>query len=393
MFAAVLLSWLLFPLVQQGTAAQDGLAYVAAGHLVSSHPDAVYAHRVSHTAWRLDRRFYDTACKLAPVGTNCREVIVPFLSAPATLPLVAVLGPFRGDAGTLVMRYIGVGALAAGMWVLWRRRNVTDSSIAVAFVVAALLMTPFAYEMSSVGQTSALIFLSACIGLPAAPRRVASWASAGTWAATIAFKVFPAAMVIVLIVRRRWRILVLATVAVAALTLAGVLLAPGSLGKFVDQLRPTTTTQVANADNASIDAVVRLVQKSWGASSFWFVPALVVRLLVVFGIGAIALGRADDDMAWCYGWIALLVVEPIVWWHYLAVVVSFAAVFAERRSGVAWVVPLAALPLVPLALPLDSRLLACLASGALVAAIGAAVYLRGEVLHPQVGGRTADLVG
>jgi len=343
-FAALLISWLIFPLGQTHTVAQDGLAYVAAGRLATSHPGAVYVHRLTSASWRLDPRFATTACHLAPVGTDCAKRVVPFLSAPAAIPIVVPIARLGGSGGALAMRYIAVGALVAGLWWLWRRRDRDTPGIDAAFVVVAFLMIPFAYEMSIAGQTSSLLLLAASLGLPMAEEHGKTWVSAITLALVSAFKVIPAAMLLVAALRRRWRLVLITIGALVALSIAGVLMAPGVVGGFIRQTSPTTTTQVANTANASIDAALRSINHTWGAMSPLFEASVALRGLIVLALGFLVMRAGDDDLLWAFGWVAILVVDPIVWWHYLGVLVPLAAVLS-RRMKAAWILPVAALPL------------------------------------------------
>jgi hypothetical protein len=369
LFAALLASWLVFPLGQRTVVAQDALAYLTAGRLVGPHDGAIYAHKVSSTAWELDPRFARDACHLAPAGTDCHRYVVPFLSPPQALPLSAGIGHLGRDLGPLVFRWLAVGGLVAGMAILWRRRDTGVPGSSAALVVTAAFMTPFAYESSIAGQTSSLLFLSACIGLTATARRPALYGAAATWAGVIAFKLFPAALAVPLILRRRWRLLVWTAAILAGLTVLAAVMSPRSFGDFLGQLRPTTATQTTNTANISLDAVIRLLLPGWGTTSGGFAPVVLLRLAVVLGVGALVLRIGDDDLLWAYSWVALLAVEPVVWWHYAAVFVALAAALARRRPGWTWLIPVSAVPLYPLALgSIDTGALAVVIAVMLVAA-------------------------
>lgn len=384
LFLGIVLSWLVFPVAQRAVASQDGLAYLTAGRLVGPHPGAIYVHRQSDVSWKMDPRFLTEACHLAPAGTNCAKVVPPFLSAPAALPLVVLPAELGSTAGNLAIRECAVGAMTLGMWVLWRRLTRRPArtpppppSAERALVVAAVLMTPFAYQLSSVGQASSLLFLAACLGLPDQTRRAATWASAATWTGAIVFKLFPAALLVVAISRRRWRLIGLTAALLMVLTAVAALAAPGSIHAFIEQLRPTTATQIANGANVSLDGLLRLAAPRWGVRSAWFAPAVLVRATALLAFGIAAFRTADDDVVWAFGWVALLLIEPVVWWHYLAVLVALAALVAARRPDLSWAIAFAALPLVPAALTLDSGVVAWLTVLTLLAAVAAAAWSQG----------------
>ena len=75
------------------------------------------------------------------------------------------------------------------------------------------------------------------------------------------------------------------------------------------------------------------VAPSWNGTSSWFVPLVLIRAGLLAGLFAWRMRRADPDVQWAWGWVALLLVQPQVWWHYSILVVGALAVGVATRRG------------------------------------------------------------
>lgn len=325
----ILALWLAFPFLQTDVDAQDAIPFVAAGELVRDRSDAVYPRPETPTSWTLDRRFVEQGCRSVPDGATCD--VLPFLSPPVALPLAWLAGVLGPTFGVLAFRLIGCLAAAGGVGLLLRR---FDRAAAPALLVSAILLTPMVYVSSAAGQTSSLLFASVTLGIATSDRTRPAALAALVWAGAIAFKLFPLGLVPVALVARRWRLLAWAAASIAALAAAALVLAPVEVwSAFTGSTRSITATTVTSEFNLSIDAMVHRVAPSWNGTSSWFVPAVALRALLLAGLFAWRMRRADPDIQWAWAWVALLLVQPQVWWHYSIVVVGALAVgVAYRRD-------------------------------------------------------------
>ena len=333
-FRVLLLLWVCFPLLRWGTFAQDALPTVVAGDLVVGDPGSVYS--ASGDLYELEPRFASRSCGLAPAGTRCDEVLVGFVATPLVLPaarLLALVGP---EAGSALLRVVGAASLAGGMLLLWRRLADRSDAAPGHLLLTAVLLTPFVTVPVGLGQTSPLLFLLAVAGVGAtdvSSRR--RWATAGLWAATIALKLFPAALVVVAGAQRRWRLVGASAAWVAALVALTLLTVPPEvLGDFVDATRALGTSGVndRNPYSGSLDAVLsRIVAPDGGTTPAGLLWGL--RLAVVAALVWATSRLRDPDTQWAFASLGLLLVVPLVWSHYLWVAVAAVGVAASAPTA------------------------------------------------------------
>lgn len=322
------------PFALGGRIAQDAVPYLAAGHLAKHHPSEVYAARHGDL-FDLRPGFRTAWCRSAPPGSNCDDLAVAFVATPPVIPLAMLLAATGDRPGMLLMQFGAAAMLSAGMWILWRRLAHRTPHAPQLLAASALLLTPMAMVPIGLGQTSPILFLSLCIG-PNRKTTRGRVASAAAWAAACGLKVFPLALAPILLWRRHLRILgsglgVLAGLSVLTL----VLVHPSVWGDFVRttlQLNGHTTT---NPYNGAIDA---FVARLFGPGDPGTSVALVARGVTVAGGAAVCwfgMRGTDDDTRWAAGYLALLLVTPLVWWHYVWVVIGAIGVVlaAQRRLG------------------------------------------------------------
>lgn len=331
-FVVLLVAWMAFPLLLWGRLAQDAVPLITAGSLVRDHPDAVYSDPRT-TSHDVNPAFLAKACSEMPAGTDCDQVVVPFSHPPVALPfawLVGVLGP---DLGALVCRLIAAGGLAGGMAVLWRRLARRSARMPAALAGAAVLLTPYALFTITLGQSSALLFLSACLGVAIAEHNAGALKVALVWVATVALKLFPAALVAVLLWQRRWRVLAWGALVGGALVVLTLAIAPTSvLRPFLDSTRALRLVSFDDPYNRGIDGIVHVFVPSWNGDSTAFYLSLAVRVALVAVLWFVRVRLLDDDQQWAYGWVAVLLLVPLVWWHYLWVVVAAMVLAAGSRA-------------------------------------------------------------
>lgn len=357
LFFGVLAFWLVVPFVIRATLAQDALPYVVAGDLVHDDPSLVYASR-DGDLFDLEPAFAERSCRLAPAGTDCANLTVAFVSTPLAVPFAIAVSALGATWTSLLMRVAGAAALAGGMWVLWNRLAHRTPGAARYLLVGALLLTPFTMVVLALGQTSPILFVSAAIGVRRSGRWLRVALAAGLWAAAIAFKAFPAALVVVLVWQRRWRMIACALA--WGLVLGALALASGPVSLWTDFVANSGDLSAgagANPYNGSIGALVHNLAAPLSSGSVGSAATLIVAVGVVVGLAVWSASRLDDDTQWAYGYLLLLLVVPIVWWHYLWL--AFAAVglvLAAREDlddRAVLVLPVLAAVTVPISIPVS----------------------------------------
>lgn len=344
-YVAILALWVVMPLALSGRVAQDAVPYLSAGHLARSHPSEVYAAR-NGDLFDLSPLFRHTWCGVAPTGTDCDDVAVAFVASPPIIPLAVALTVFGDRGGALVMQFGAAAMLATGMWVLWRRLAHRTRHAPQLLLASVVLLTPMAMGPIGLGQTSPILFLSVCLGLGITSRR-RSVASAIAWTAATALKIFPAVLVTVLVWRKRWQSIAWAAAILGVLSLVCLAtVVPAVWGDFVDVTLALDGHVTTNPYNGAVGAFfVRLLGSPDSA-----VVTLAARGLAL-GLGAavcwFGMRGTDDDTRWAAGYVALLIITPLVWWHYTWVLVgALGVVLAAQRhldDRVLAVLPVAAL--------------------------------------------------
>ena len=350
-FVAVMAMWMVVGVLLWGRLAQDALPFFVAGDLVHDEPGEIYGSSSGYL-FDLNPVFADRLCRAAPAGTDCDKFATGYVSMPLALPVAMVVRAPGPDYGVLLTRLLAAGALVAGMSVLWNRLAGRSREAPRYLVAAAVLLTPMAMVPITLGQTSPYLFLVACLGVRHTDRRGPAVFVAATWALTIALKVFPAALGLVLLRQRRFRLLALAALALAGLGLVSVAIAPVSIwADFVQVSGRLATRALDNPFNGSLDNMVAQIWHPLTSGTGGQRVFAVGRLAAGGGLWWWAVRDADDDTQWAYGWLVVLFVVPLVWWHYLwlavaAVGVVLAQPAVDKRLLVA--LPLLAAVTVPI---------------------------------------------
>ena len=175
----------------------------------------MYASR-SGDLYDLQAPFARKWCQLAPAGTHCDRVAVVRERAPSLAFAVLLWAP-GAAAGVALARLLASLSLALGMGILWNRLADRSPEAPAYLVVSALLLTPMASVPIVLGQTSPYLFLLACLGVSRTVRPARRWTVAVLWALTIALKLFPAALGLVLLRQRRFRLIGCALISLVAL--------------------------------------------------------------------------------------------------------------------------------------------------------------------------------
>lgn len=368
LFVGTLICWLLFPFMQIGVLAQDAIPFIAAGRIVSDAPHEIYT---TDPAVPVPVALRNAGCELAPAGADCVRYVPPFLSTPHVLPLMKLVGTTSGDVAILLLRLLGSAAFVGAFAVLWSRVAKRSRDAQVPLLVTVVLLTPYVFTSSALGQNASFMVLSAAVGMGHDRRWWRDAGAAAAWVMTVLFKVFPLPLLVLAVARRRWRFAFWAVAQLVVVTLVTSALVPWSL--YRDFVTSTTTFapgRVALPQNISIDRLINLADPGWRGSGALYDGGVVARVL---GIGALAYWRlrdVDEDVQWAYAWVALLAVFPQVWWHYAAVVVpALVYVLRERCGPIWWWVPTAATIMLALAVVTDTTVLTLLGSVAIAAAV------------------------
>ncbi|MEI7593743.1 MAG: glycosyltransferase family 87 protein [Actinomycetes bacterium] len=345
--------WMAFAVLLWGRLAQDAVPYQVAGALVRTQPHEVYASS-SGDLFDLAKPFADRWCEIAPPGTNCEKLNVAYVSMPLALPLSVVFAATGNQFGVLLARLLAAGALVAGMCMLWKRLAGVDPNAPRYVVIAAALLTPMAAVPITLGQTSPYLFLLACVGVTVTDRSRQRWFVALLWAVTISLKLFPAVLGLVLIRQRQFRLLLMTFVAIAALAVATVVLAPLSIwADFMHMSANVTRHAVDNPYSGSIDRIAHQVWVPLTENPVASTLLILARLMLAGGLWWWGVRDADDDTQWAYGSLVVMLIVPLVWWHYLWVgIAALGIALARRTVNRRWLIalPIAAALTVPVSL-------------------------------------------
>lgn len=394
-YIAILALWLVMPLLLAGRVAQDAIPYVAAGNLAHDRPSEVYAARHGDL-FDLRPGFRAEWCRVAPADTDCDDLAVAFVASPPVVPLTVALSTFGDRTAMLLMQFLAAGMLATGMWLLWLRLAHRTRNAPRMLIASALLLTPMAMVPIGLGQTSPVMFLSVALGLGPVvathrdgARRGRDALTAVVWAAASALKVFPSALIVILVWRRRWSTIVLAISVIAVLSLATVAIVP--ISTWGDFIRTTLELNGHTTTNPYNGAVGAFVIRLFGLSDSSTI-AVFARLIAIGAAGLVCwfgMRRTSDDTRWAAGWLALLLVTPVVWWHYVWVVIGAIGIViaAQRRldDRTMAIFPIAALVSIAPSIPNANGHSWPIAQGVLLLA-GAATFCvlaRRQATHPQ----------
>jgi hypothetical protein len=340
-FVAILAVWVALTFLLWGRLAQDAIPYQVAADLVHAHPSQVYASR-SGDLYDLQAPFARKWCQLAPSGTHCDQVAVAFVSAPPSLPFAVLLGAPGAKAGVALARLLASLSLVVGMGILWNRLADRSPEAPTYLVVSALLLTPMASVPIVLGQTSPYLFLLACLGVQRTVRPARRWAVAGLWALTIALKLFPAVLGLVLLWQRRFRLIGCALISVVALSVLSLVVAPVSIwSDFVRASVDVTKHSIGNPYSGSLDNLSHSIWAPLTENHLLSLASLGVRATIGVWLWWWGVRDADDDVQWATAWLLVLLVVPLVWWHYLWVAVAaLGFVLADRAVDRKWLVAL-----------------------------------------------------
>jgi hypothetical protein len=280
-----------------------------------------------HTFWQSGRDVLDGRSPYATTlpAVAHEQTFRPFVyPAPAAIAMVPVsLIPYAvADA---LWAVLGLGAIIAALRLLdvrdWR-------------CYGAVLAWPFVWSSLINGAISALVVL-ACAALWRYRSR--PWAAAALVAALVVFKLYFWPLGIWLIATRRWRA-TFSSIAIATVaTLAGYAVTGFSGLRKYPQLLDRLTGLVAD-QSYSPYAFFRAAGASPGGARLLMLACGAAVLVALVAL-ARRPGGEGDQAAFILALAGSLILTPIVWPHYLAVL-CVALALARPRLGVAWVAPM-----------------------------------------------------
>lgn len=325
-FLIILAAWLILPIYASGQLAQDALQVVVTGSLVREYPRELYNPVAGGI---FDRR----ECEVTPPDVECGVYQSAWVAPPVAIPIAWFFGGLLPPTvGMVLLRFLAAGTLIAGMEVLWRRCAASSVHAPQALVVSAVLLTPMAYLPIALGQTSPLLFLSACLGPGLAGRGRRSDIGRGLlWGFNVVIKLFPAALVLLLLVRRRWRTLLVGAGFVVAMFALATALAPFAVwGDYFAFTRGYAADAPGIAYNGAFDIVVYAIAPEASKS-----PVLQAALRVAaFAVLAPLVARVRDaHTQWAFAYLAALPLGSLIWFHYLWVAIP-AVAYALATSTV-----------------------------------------------------------
>ncbi|HYF66218.1 MAG TPA: glycosyltransferase family 87 protein, partial [Herpetosiphonaceae bacterium] len=255
---------------------------------------------------------------------------------------VLVMAPLTGipfGPAIQLWRALNLACVLGAAWFLWRGgKQPLRSWSSLALLLLLLSLQPI-HDSLRYGQVDGIIVLGVAAAYWALRRGRWGWVGVAL-ALPIAMKLYPAFLLLHAGVRRRWRALLAAAVATAALTLLGIALLGWPVhATYLASVLPGSGGGTAWVENQTINGFLNRL----GASSVALLPdgGGVVSWLTYLGALALAAWTArrslDRDEGAGYGlWVlAMLIAVPISWIHYealLLVPLFHIFVVAERRA-------------------------------------------------------------
>jgi alpha-1,2-mannosyltransferase len=332
------------------------LLYDFKGNLYSGAKDIVNGR----DPYRASQLAHEAALKRAG-GKPQTVFAIPVYPAPAIVAAVPFAGlPYRLAALLFVM--LSAGAIALALYLVgvrdWRCYGLAFASWPV---VHGLML----------GAVTPLLML----GVAVAWRLRGRFGSAAAVAALLVVKVFPWPLVVWLAVTRGWRLAVTAAALALGVTAAAwAAIGFDGLTAYPGMLRDLTFIE-ADAGVSLTAALMKLGIASGAAQ----LCALLAAGALLGRAAWLARRPAGERAAFTLVVVAALVASPIVWPHYLALLLVPIALVSPRLSPV-WLVPLFAY-VAPFAQTNDHPW--AIVPYLIICAIVASLGLRSEGVHPR----------
>jgi putative flippase GtrA len=249
---------------------------------------------------------------------------------PASVLLFLPLAWLNYPDAFLAWELLSLAALGLSMWLVGRELGVRFSAWSVFPIVALLLICfPFRLHMEQ-GQLSIALLLLITLAWVAYRRGWPMWAGALLAAAT-SVKLFPGFLFLFFLLRRQWRVLVGGAIGFAVLTVVtATILGPDIYLTYLKEVLPQVGDYRSGWGNVSLPGIwfklfdpltERMrVEPLWRSPLLARIGALVccaVVVAVMAGVTWRVRSQADEDRAFGIAVMAMLLVSPLTWEHYL----------------------------------------------------------------------------
>jgi hypothetical protein len=244
---------------------------------------------------------------------------------PTAVLLVLPLGRLKYSDALLVWNLASLAAFGASvaLIILELRLRISPWTILPA-VLLLLICFPFRQHIR-IGQLN-LVLLMLITAAWAADRRGHPWWAGALIGAATAVKLFPGFIAIYWLTRRQWRPLFAATLAFATLTaVTGLVLGPNALVSYVNKALPALRPSWSAWGNLSVSSVwlklfdpaaTEYIDPLFRSTTLaWLAVCLSSAAIIVTLIRSTL--RTDADLGFVLTIMAMLLVSPVTWSHYL----------------------------------------------------------------------------
>ncbi len=270
---------------------------------------------------------------------------------PSSVLLALPFGKLGYGAAFRLWNAICLVLFCASVYLVLDGLGTTDWTKAVLAVVAVSLVCHPLWSHVHQGQLGmALVFLtSLCWRLDRGNR---PWLAGLCLGAAAAIKLFPGFLFLPFVLRRRWRAVLSGVASAAVLSIATLaVLGFSTYRAYVYEVLPAVAKYRGACHNLSLCG---MAHKLWAPVAHWmpvsFVgvsprPVVATCVWLLFGALVVALvwwavrrGPDDWDVGFSAAIVAMLLVGPITWDHYLLFLLLPVAVLWQRlpRTGLAW---------------------------------------------------------
>jgi hypothetical protein len=283
---------------------------------------------------------------VAPVG-DAHYFIEVNAHPPTTVLLALPLAALDYRDAVLVWNGISLVALAVAIWLIARQLGYSAGVRSVLPVFAVLpLCWPLCSHLQQ-GQLAMILLLLITVGWAAERSGLLRLSGIFLGAAT-AIKVFPALLLLPLIVRRQWRIVAWAAIGLAViLGVTLVLLGPAAHVAYLRDVPPVVSEWRSAWNNASLSGLWNKLfnpgTKGAGVEPLIYSPILARCLVAVSWVFVtyllIRLARkaqlpADYDRTFAAAITGMLLLTPVTWEHaFLLLLLPLAVLWSAAPAG------------------------------------------------------------
>ncbi|MFF4811958.1 glycosyltransferase 87 family protein [Micromonospora chersina] len=265
---------------------------------------------------------------------------LPYTYPPITLPFLVPLTWFDERTALHLMTTLGIAAMLVTLWFTTRMLGYegTRGRLGlVAAVGAVLVWTEPLQRNLGLGQINILVMLLVVADLALSDR--SRFKGIGIGAAT-ATKLLPGLFVLYLLLTRRIRAAVVATVTFVVLTLLGAIVQPGGsydywvTGRAFDSHRVLMTSGPRYGGNQSLQGFTARLLQTDEQNTIWWMLSVAVVLVAGLALATALQRHGEEAMAMVVVAFTMLLISPVSWSHYWIWIGPLALVLVDvvRRS-------------------------------------------------------------